>query len=135
MTKKSINMPVFRVECDDFTIDGLDGEELAPRDGEWIDIKRRMPAKLVRMLVSVNNMRMEDEESALNSLGNALDELVPLLAQVLVDWNWTDIWDTERPPLGKPTEETLWRLDIEELFYLSSKLMGQSEPPKAPKSQ
>lgn len=130
MAKKKISMPLLRVDCSDLVVVDSEDNKIMPREGEWAMMYKRIPARLVRVLMNAQ-VNVADEESASN-LGETLDELIPPLAKIIQAWNWTDIWDEKRPLLPSPSEEVLWDLDIEEIFYLVGKLMEQSAAPKAP---
>jgi hypothetical protein len=129
VTKKSIKLPIIKVDCDDYVIKGEDGQEYKPREGEWLRLRKRLPARLFRLLLGIQSLQGEEDEigeEEANNVSGILQELLPLLAQVIHSWNWTDIWDEERPALPPPTTETLWLLDIEEIFYLATKVMGST---------
>lgn len=130
MTKKKISMPLLQVDCGDLVVTDGEDNEIMPREGEWVMMYKRIPARLVRLLMNTQ-VNVGDEETVSN-LGDTLDEMIPPLAKIIQAWNWTDIWDEKRPPLPSPSEEALWDLDIEEIFYLVGKLMEQSAAPKAP---
>ncbi len=140
MTKKRIQLPIIKVDCDDFILTGDDGQKYKPREDEWLKLRKRLPARLFRLLLDIQALQVDEDdeigEEELDSLASVLHELIPLLAQVIHSWNWTDVWDEERPELPPPTAETLWLLDIEEIFYLATKVMGStSEAPNQSSSQ
>jgi len=138
VAKKRIKMPVYKVTCEDFVITGEEGQEFAPRAGEWVVLRKRLPANLLRLLLDMQNLSAgEDEadgEALVDSINTILADLIPLLVQVIHSWNWTDIWDEKRAPLPPPTAETLWTLDVEEIFYLATKLLALTEAPNATSS-
>ena len=130
MAKKKISMPLFRVDCSDLAITDDEGNQIMPREGEWVQMHKRIPARMVRLLM---NAQVEfGDEAVVSNLGETLETLIPLLAKIIHAWNWTDIWDEQRPALPSPSVEVLWDLDIEEIFYLVGKVMEQSSAPKAP---
>jgi hypothetical protein len=126
--------PLFTVECDALTAIDEDGNEYAPRAGEWVRFYRRMPAKLVRVLTQAAGFESASDEEAAGVMGEVLDDLVPRLAQAIHSWNWSDTWSENGAALPDPTEDVLWDLDLDELFWLAGKLFEATQAPLAPSS-
>jgi hypothetical protein len=95
--------PLFTVECDALTAIDEDGNEYAPRAGEWVRFYRRMPAKLVRVLTQAAGFESASDEEAAGVMGEVLDDLVPRLAQAIHSWNWSDTWSENGAALPDPT--------------------------------
>lgn len=141
MAKKRIKMPVFLVACDDLVMTTEDDEEFHPREGEWVKFYKRLPGRMVKLMLRAMRLQGivgEDEEAA-GELEDTLDKLVPMLAKTIHSWNWSDLWadvgDDEDVVLlpSPPTADAIWDLNIDtEIFYLIGKLMTQTQSPKAP---
>ena len=122
-------LPIYRAVSDDYTLIDNDGEELNPREGEWVKFKKKLPGRLVKLLSTVSALDAADDDAD-QRMGEAMDQLVPLLSKNIVGWNWTDLWTGE--PLPEPSEDAIWDLDIGEIFYLAGKLSENLQSPKAP---
>lgn len=138
MAKKRIKMPTFLVTCDDLEMEGEDGEKVYPRQGEWVRFRKRLPGKMVKLMLRAMRLQSlvgEDDEAA-GELEDTLDKLLPMLAKCIVGWNWCDLWsDDEEPPLlpSPPSADDIWDLSLDtETFWLMGKLMAQTQSPKAP---
>jgi len=125
-------MPLFTVDCGDYVIVSEDGEEIHPREDEWVKFKQRTPARLFKVMLDFVGLQQDSGsgEDMVAELGGAMDSLLPLLVKHIHSWNWTDVWEDDRPPLGEPAEEVLWDLDFNELTYLVEKLLGGVEAKK-----
>jgi hypothetical protein len=127
--------PVFTVECDDLRAIDEDGVTYHPRAGEWVRFYRRMPARLVHALTRAAGFQDSSDEEAAAAMGEILGELVPRLSKAIHSWNWSDLWSENGASLPDPTEDVLWDLDLDELFYLAGKLFESTQVPLAPSSQ
>ena len=115
------------VTADDLLILDEDGEEFAPRAGEWVKFRRKVPLKLLRAAGA-----MSAEGAALADQVDGFRDLVDILNSIIVDWNWSDEdaepgEDGRLPvlPLPRDDPEVLWRLDQDEVMYLVEALMDR----------
>lgn len=122
--------PVQRIPSDDFTMT-VDGQEIHPHAGEWIDMIPVVTIKLMRaasptvgLLADIEeiqaaggNVPPELARRAAEGMQEYYDELCSAIAYVLVGWNWTG-------PAGRPlpqpdgTAASLRDLSMEEIQYL-----------------
>lgn len=133
-----IVMPVVKVVCDDFAVEDEAGELFYPRADEWVKLKKRIPGRLLKLLLKLMRLQSEmDEEETAGEFEGVLDQLAPLMAGSIVAWNWHDLWaeGDELPVLPKPTADVILDLDISEIFYLAGKLFELTQSPKANASQ
>ncbi len=128
-----IKMPTFVVQLDGYAIEDEDGVTVYPRVGEWVRFKKRLPARLIKLMIQIMNVQALESGEADTEMGLVMAELVPYLAKQIVAWNLTDIWDEDGPAMAEPSAETLWDLDLDEVMFLNSALFERLETPKAPK--
>jgi hypothetical protein len=114
----------FTVQADDLVVT-VDGAEYLPHAGEVVTFKTRIPLRLMR--VAGQLQALGDNPAGMVT---AFDELIGLLAGMVVSWTWTD---DNGAPMPAPTAEALWKLDQNELTWLIGKLTSRTEP--APNSK
>jgi len=109
------------------------GETHFPRAGEWVRFKRRFKMKLLRVAARLE--RLNDDDAGVAEVEEAFGRLAELLAEQVVDWNWSDL-DTEPdeednyPPLPPPTVDAMWELSQDELFWILDNMMEETEASK-----
>jgi len=125
------------VVADDLLVTDDDGEEFAPRQGEWVKLRKKFPMRLLRVGAQLSRLYAGGEDDIdMEEVEDAFDQLIGLLAPLIVDWNWTNhkedgSEDGKLPILTLPRQEPdiLWDLDEGELMWILDKISDQVASP------
>jgi len=125
-----------RIACDDLAYIGEDGEECHPREGQWIDIRKKTSGQDYATILQLIELYGQEDKDAddlkvMAEMVASLPDIYELLAHKIVAWNWTDLWDDDQAPLPDPTVEVMATIDFEtDLMHLVSLIMETEETPK-----
>lgn len=116
-------VPTVKVMSDDLVVvDEESGQEHRPHEGEWVIFKRGVPMKVMRVAQRAGKVNTEDPTQAIA----LVEALVGILAQQIVDWNWTDV-DYEALPRPRTDPEgfadALWGLESYEISWLQEHML------------
>lgn len=129
MSKQTGNWPDLtrRVASDSFVIVGPDGQEYHPHKGEWVLLRQHLtPAMMKCILRFFGAKDALNRETAL-AYADTTDEMVQMLAKVVLDWNWTGP-DGQAYP--KPSYEVLsGTLSFDEVSWLVGELQERETEP------
>ena len=137
MATKPKRFATHTVIADDLLVTDDDGEEFAPREGEWVKLRKKFPMRLLRVGAQLSRLYTEGEDDVdMEEVEEAFDRLIGLLAPLVVDWSWTNHKEDEgedgKPPiLPVPRHEpdVLWDLDEDELMWILDKISDQVAAP------
>lgn len=113
--------------CDDFEMEGADGETYHPHLDEWIEV---LPIRRLSELRNVMEMATFASQEGTTDLVlsdprvmNQYSRLTRYLSDVIFNWNFTDEDGNVLPrPYRQP--EVIENLSFDEINYLTSKLIG-----------
>lgn len=115
-------VPIMRVPSDSLVFTDDEGQEHRPHEGEWVVFKRGVPMKVMRVAQRAGQINTSDPAQA----AGLIEALVGILAQQIVDWNWTDV-DYEALPRPRDDPEgfaeALWGLESYEIAWLQEHML------------
>ena len=123
--------PLRTVASDDCEIEE-DGVRYKIHEGEWIKVVSSFAVGTLHLMRKVSELQTRmaslednDEVRKVLLLDDTMSELVDVLQDRVVDWNWTD--DVGKP-LPKPyrNPDAFRALRIEELMYLAVTIKGEA---------
>lgn len=125
--KKPKKAPPRTVYSDDLVI-YEDGEEYYPHRGEWVQVRGGMSWRMMKAATRFQRFQgmntAEVDESELEEIVHAYDQLLQMIVSKLVGWNWTD---DQGEPLPEPSPEILEDLDQREIEWLMDAISGDQE--------
>ncbi len=123
-----------RITCDNLAYIDEDGAEFTPREGQWVDIRKKTSGQDYAAMLKLGAMGGDTgalSVDEMEEMAAMLPEMYTLLAHKIVAWNWTDLWDDDEKPLPPPTVEVMASLDFEtDLVHLIGVIMETEETPK-----
>lgn len=121
-----------RVACDDYVFK-LDGEEYHAHHGEYVVMKRKISQAGMATVTEFFAMASEGIQTTdiaeVRRWNEVLWEAAKVLADLILEWNWTD---DDGTPLPEPHKapEVIANLHVQELVWLIGQYYGPAEVPK-----
>jgi len=122
-----------RATCEHCAYIDEDGDEFYPRAGQWVEYKCKLSGRDYAIVARFGEL---SESNELSELGEAIPDVIDLIARKVTAWNWTDLLaetdiNGRHPKLPEPNYETINNLDFEtDLVHLINIVMGDTESEK-----